>query len=50
MHRVHKRFTALTVTCPKIDNNINEKDCVRQTVEGNPSGAKVIIEEGNGHR
>ena len=39
-----------TITCSKIDNNINEKDGVGHTVEYNPSGGEVVVEEGNGHR
>lgn len=37
-------------TCPKVDYDVYEEDCVRETVKGYPSCAKVIVEEGDGNR
>jgi hypothetical protein len=37
-------------TRPKVDDNVDEKDGVRQTVEGNPPGAEIVVEEADGHR
>ena len=36
-------------TCPKVDDNINEKDGVGQTVEYDPAVGEVVVEERDGH-
>ena len=40
----------VTLTRPKIDDDVYEEDGVWETVEGNPARAEVVVEEGNGDR
>ena len=34
-------------TCSEVDNDVNEKNCVRHTVKNNPSCGKISVEERN---
>ena len=36
-------------TCSKIDDEVNEKDGIRQTVENDPPRTEVVVEEGYGY-
>lgn len=36
-------------TCSEVDNDIYEEDGIWKAIEGNPSGAEVVVEEGDGH-
>ena len=36
-------------TCPEINYNIYQEDCVRKTVKHNPTGGEVIVKKGNCH-
>lgn len=38
------------LTCPKVDHDVDQKDGVRETVEGDPPRAEVVIEEGDSDR
>ena len=33
------------ITCSKVDNDIDEKNGIRETVEDDPSGRQVVVEE-----
>jgi len=35
--------------CAKVDHYVYQEDGVRQAIEGDPTCAQVVIEEGNGH-
>ena len=37
------------LTCPKVDDEIEEEDCVRHCVEDDPLGAEFIVKEGDGN-
>ena len=45
-----KKFFFFFNTCSEIDDNVDEENGVWETVEGNPSSWKIIIEEGDGNR
>ena len=36
-------------TCSEVDDDVDEEDGVREAVEGDPPGAQVVVEEGNGN-
>lgn len=36
-------------TSSKVDDNVDHKDSVAKAVEGDPTGAQVVVEERNGH-
>lgn len=36
-------------TCPEVDDEVEKKDCVWETVEDDPFRAQIIVEEGDGH-
>ena len=40
----------IIITCPKVDNNIDEKDCVWETVKNDSADGEVVVEEGDGDR
>ena len=37
-----------SLTCPEVDDEIKQKDCVWDAVEDDPACAEVVIEEGDG--
>ena len=37
------------LTRPKVDHNVDEENCVRKTIEGDPARAEVVVEERDGH-
>ena len=39
-----------SITCSKIDHNIDEEYSVGYAVEDDPSDGEVVVEEGNCHR
>lgn len=36
------------LTCSKVDDDVYEEDGVRETVEGYPSRAQIVVEERDG--
>lgn len=44
----NNRYNGLTR--PKVDDNVNEEDSIREAVEGNPSCTQIVVEKGDGHR
>ncbi len=38
------------LTSSKVDDDVNEEDGVRETVERDPSSAQIVVEEGNCNR
>ena len=38
-----------TLTCSEVNDDVNEKDGVRDAVEDHPSHGEVIVEEGDGN-
>lgn len=36
-----------TLTCSKVNDNVNHKDSVAKAVEGYPASAQVVVEERN---
>ena len=37
-------------TCPEVDDNVTEKDGVRENVEDDSAGGEVVVKEADGHR
>lgn len=38
------------LTCSEVDHDVDEKYCVAETIERDPSSAQIIIKEWYGHR
>ena len=37
------------LTSPEVDDDVDEEDGVGETVEGDPAGGEVVVEEGDCH-